>query len=156
MHVILDSLLFLRLIRPDAKRIMDLGAGAGVPGVPLKIVRRDAEVVLVEARQRRASFLSEVVRQLGLPGCSVVADRAEAVADRYAGTFDVVVMRCAGAPASLMPLALSFVGPGGSVVMSGPPAEVSSTRGEWGEWVDVDGVAPGERRRFLVVAKARG
>lgn len=149
-HVVLDSLLFLRVLPHDTARIMDLGAGAGVPGVPVKIIRRDAEVVLVEARQRRVSFLAEVVRQLGLTGCTVVPERAEAVADRYEGACDAVVMRCAGATHTVLPLALSFVRPGGVVVMAGPPEAFSIDRGDW---VETEGVVPGERRRFLVVRK---
>lgn len=149
-HVILDSLLFHRVVPRDAARIMDFGAGAGVPGVPMKIVRPDAEMVLVEARQRRASFLADVVRQLALSDCTVIAARAEAIADRYAGAFDAVVMRCAGAAEAVLPVALSFVRPSGVVVMTGPPRAFSSPRGEW---VETDGVAPGERRRFLVVRK---
>lgn len=150
-HVVLDSLLFLRVLPHDAARILDLGAGAGVPGVPIKIIRRDADVVLVEARQRRASFLAEVVRQLGLAGCTVVAERAEAIADRYAGACDAVVMRCAGATDSVLPLALRFVRPGGVVVMTGPPQAVATDRGDW---IETEGVVPGERRRFLVVRNA--
>lgn len=152
-NVILDSLLFLRVLPADARRVMDLGAGAGVPGVPLKVVRSEIEMVLLEARQRRASFLAEVVRQLGLSGCSVVAERAEAVADRYAGTFDAVVMRCAGRPTAVISLALQFVRTEGVVILSGPPDPEPTERGRW---LEVPGIDGDETRRFLVASRAPG
>lgn len=149
-HVVLDSLLFLRVLPAAARRVLDLGAGAGVPGVPLRIVRPDLEVTLLEARRRRASFLAEVVRELGLANCRVVGERAEAVASEIGATFDAVVMRCAGSPEDMVPLALRFVSPGGRVVVSGPPHRSS---GALGDWVEVEGARPGETRRFLVAMK---
>src|SRR5918992_1358518 len=65
-NLFLDSLLFLRILPPDIRSVMDLGAGAGIPGIPLKIVCSELHVTLLEARRRRAFFLSTVVRELGL------------------------------------------------------------------------------------------
>ena len=55
--LLLDSLLFLRVLSPDVQSILDFGAGAGLPGIPIKIVRPEIELTLLEARRRRASFL---------------------------------------------------------------------------------------------------
>ena len=62
---------------PHDARVIDIGSGAGLPGVVLAIVRPDIEVTLIEPLQRRCDFLSEVVADLGL-GVTVMRGRAEA------------------------------------------------------------------------------
>jgi 16S rRNA (guanine527-N7)-methyltransferase len=153
-NIVLDSLLFLRAVPRELAvegargTWLDLGSGAGVPGVPLAIIRPALAFVLVEARQRRASFLSEVVRALPLMNARVVADRAESIEHQMAGRVDAVVMRCAGDLSAILPVAKRFVVPGGVVVASGPPESVPVAEGQW---VEVDGVVAGATRRFLVV-----
>jgi 16S rRNA (guanine527-N7)-methyltransferase len=147
-NVILDSLLFLRLIPDSARLVLDLGAGAGIPGIPIAIVAREIRVVLVESRRRRASFLSAAIRELGLLGASVVNERAEALVGDHAGQFDAVVMRCAGPATEVLGIARRLVRPGGLVLMAGPPSPASGIEGEW-----VQVPAPHRRstRWFLVV-----
>jgi 16S rRNA (guanine527-N7)-methyltransferase len=120
----LDSLLFLRWVPPGRPRLLDLGAGAGIPGLPLKIVKPEITLTLVEARRRRASFLSAAVRELALDGVSVLAGRAEDLLEADPGlgaAFDVVVTRAAGPLPSILPLAMAFLRPGGRFIASGPP-----------------------------------
>lgn len=62
---------------PQSARLIDVGSGAGLPGVALAIARRDLTVVLVEPMARRATFLTEVVTELGLERTAVVRARAE-------------------------------------------------------------------------------
>lgn len=146
-HLFLDSLLFLRLLPLTARALVDLGSGAGMPGVPLKIVRSDVEMTLVESRRRRASFLSAVVRELGLAQTRIVADRIENRLTELEGRFDAVVMRCAGDVGELMPLAARLLAPGGVVIASGPPEPRPLALGEW---VVVPGLRPPSIRRFAV------
>lgn len=146
-RLLLDSLLFLRVLGESARRILDLGSGAGFPGIPLKIVRRDLALTLVESRRRRASFLSSVVRELGLEGVTVINARVEERIDALEGRFDAVVMRCAGDFARLLPLAARLVAPGGVVVASGPPIGQPPRAGEV---VSVAGVYPDRLRQFLI------
>jgi 16S rRNA (guanine527-N7)-methyltransferase len=146
-HLFLDSLLFLRLLPLTARALVDLGSGAGMPGVPLKIVRGDVEMTLVESRRRRASFLSAVVRELGLAQTRIVADRIENRLTELEGRFDAVVMRCAGDVGELMPLAARLLAPGGVVIASGPPEPRPLALGEW---VVVPGLRPPSIRRFAV------
>lgn len=75
-------------------RVVDIGSGAGFPGIPLAIARPDLDVVLVEPLLRRTVFLDEVVERLSLANVSVVRGRAEekAIIDRVGGA-DVVTSR---------------------------------------------------------------
>jgi 16S rRNA (guanine527-N7)-methyltransferase len=146
-NLFLDSLLFFRVLPENTRSMMDLGAGAGIPGIPLKIVQPRLQITLLEARQRRASFLSTVVRELGLIDATVIEGRAESLVPERGGEFDAVVMRCAGDLEELFPVAARFIRPGGVVVASGPPEpfELKS-----GEWIQVQGLRPGLTRRFAV------
>ena len=62
----------------DARRVVDVGSGGGLPGLPLKIARPDLEVTLIEADHDKAAFLVYACAQLGLEGVEVLARRAEA------------------------------------------------------------------------------
>lgn len=149
-NLFLDSLLFLRVLPAELGSLLDLGSGAGLPGIPLKLVRPEIELVLVESRRRRASFLSGAIRVLGLPGTRVINGRAEDLIRELAGHFDAVVMRCAGDTDTLLPLAVQFVVPGGAVIASGPPEPRPLARGDW---VTVAGWEPGKTRRFAVTRR---
>jgi 16S rRNA (guanine527-N7)-methyltransferase len=146
-HLFLDSLLFLRLLPSTVRVLADLGSGAGLPGLPLKIVCRDIEVALIESRRRRAMFLLSAVRTMNLVGIRVIERRVECAAEELAGRFDAVVMRCAGDVEAMIPLAASLLAAHGIVIASGPPkARAISV----GEWVMVPGLRPGTTRRFAL------
>jgi 16S rRNA (guanine527-N7)-methyltransferase len=137
-ELILDSLLFTPFLPRTATRVLDLGSGAGIPGIPLKIVSPALRFTLLDARRRRASFLATVVRELGLADTEVLSLRAEEALARRpearAG-FDVVVTRCAGRLASVARSAALFLAPGGRLIASGPP-DPGLVNGP-GEWVTV-------------------
>lgn len=120
--LIADSLLFLKLIPEDVRRLLDVGSGAGFPGIPITIVRPDISVTLLDSRQRRASFLRAVVRGLQLAQTEVVDQRLESLSSTHAGIFDVAVMRCAGKVDRLLPFVLPLLRTGGLLISSGPPA----------------------------------
>ena len=146
-NLFLDSLLFLRVLPPHLGSMVDLGSGAGFPGIPIKIVRPHLEVALIESRSRRVSFLSTVLRELALDRIRVVAGRVESLPKEMVGAFEAVVMRCAGDLGRLLPQARKLLAPGGVVVLSGPPRPVPLDRGEW---VEVPGIKPGRTRRFAM------
>src|SRR5205823_7291988 len=79
----------------DARRLVDVGSGGGLPGLPLKIVRPDLEVTLIEADQAKAAFLVQAAARLVLRDVEVVAMRAEDAGHdpRYRDSFDVAVAR---------------------------------------------------------------
>lgn len=93
---LLNSAVVGELLDLDA-RVVDIGSGAGLPGIPLAIARRDLDVVLLEPMLRRSDFLREVVSELGL-AVEVVRGRAEdrAVRDRLSGA-DATVSRAVAA-----------------------------------------------------------
>lgn len=116
-----------------------------MPGVPLKVVLSGTAVTLLEARAKRISFLSAVVRELALRDCEVLHARVEDVALDRPGRYDAVVMRCAGDPADLKPSALRLLRPGGVMIASGPPRRRGTVSGHWRE---IDG--PLGRRQFWI------
>jgi 16S rRNA (guanine527-N7)-methyltransferase len=121
-NVFLDSLCFFGALPHGITSVADVGSGAGVPGIPMAIVRPDISFSLIEARERRASFLSTVVRELELVHVEVVSARVETLANQYVGGFDAVVMRCAGEIGAVLDSALRLVRCGGVVIVSAPPA----------------------------------
>lgn len=121
----LDSLACLPLIPPEAKRAVDVGSGAGFPGLPLKLARPDLSFTLVEASRKKATFLRHVVRQLGLTGVRVVQRRAEEAATDAdeASAYDVALARAVALPSDQARLVRPFLHPGGLfLVQIGPTA----------------------------------
>ena len=99
---------------PDTCSVIDLGSGAGLPGVVIAMLRPDAKVILLEPMARRVAFLEECVRVLGLANTSVCRGRAEDVAGQLAA--DVVTARAVAPLERLAGLALGLARPGGLVL----------------------------------------
>jgi 16S rRNA (guanine527-N7)-methyltransferase len=101
---------------PDGARVVDVGSGAGLPGIPLALARPDISVVLVEPLARRVDWLREVVKDLGLP-VEIERGRAEepGVRARWEGA-DVVTARAVAPLARLAGWALPLTRPGGALV----------------------------------------
>ena len=119
-------------------RFLDLGSGAGIPGVILLEHWPAARGVLLDSRPRRCSYLEETVRALGLLGrASVACGRAEELARQASlrGTFELVVARGFGPPATTAECAVGFLAPGGRLAVSEPPG--APDPGRWPE----DGLA---------------
>lgn len=100
----------------EGARIVDIGSGAGLPGIPLAIARPDLTVQLVEPLLRRTTFLNEVVEDLGLAHVEVIRGRAEErdVLD-HAGGADVVTSRAVAPLGKLTRWSLPLVKKGGSM-----------------------------------------
>lgn len=150
-HLFLDSLLFLRVLPAGTREVLDLGAGAGFPGLPLRIVSPEMLLTLIEARRRRVSFLSTVVRELGLGGVQVIGARAEEVAREQAERFDAVVMRCAGPPDAMLSLGRRFVRPGGVVLAT---ASSEARPSAFGHRITVPRTGRAGGRAFVVLDAA--
>ncbi len=114
---------------PDGARVVDLGSGAGLPGIPLALARPDISVVLVEPLARRVDWLREVVEDLGLP-VEIERGRAEepGVRARWEGA-DVVTARAVAPLARLAGWALPLLRTGGSLLaLKGASAADEVTR----------------------------
>ncbi len=111
--------------------LLDVGSGAGFPGLVVKIVRPDWPLTLVEPREKRAVFLRHLIRTLGLEGVRVLSDRLEtdnAFVRRY-GRFPWLTCRALFPAPEFLPRAREVTAPGGMVyVMQGPRAEAPPRR----------------------------
>ena len=106
-------------------RVVDLGSGAGLPGLVLALADAGLEVVLLEARERRCAFLGAAIRRLELQGrVDVLHERAESAgrSPEHRGSFDVAVARAFGPPAVTAECAAPLLVVGGHLVVSEPPA----------------------------------
>jgi 16S rRNA (guanine527-N7)-methyltransferase len=102
------------LAPPHLATLVDLGSGAGLPGIVLALLLPDVQVILLERMERRAAFLQECVRVLGLRNALVRCGRAEDLAGQIAA--DVVTARAVAPMERLAGLALGLARPGGLVL----------------------------------------
>jgi 16S rRNA (guanine527-N7)-methyltransferase len=121
---------------PTGARVLDVGSGAGLPGLPMALARPDVRVELVEPLLRRTRWLEDVVAELGL-GEQVVVTRARADARRGAGA-DVVTARAVAPLPRLLPLCAPLLRPGGTLLaLKGASAEeevAAVPRSGWTGW----------------------
>ena len=118
-----DSLSVVPHIDRDAQSLIDVGTGAGFPGVPLAIALPSLRVTLLDAVNKRVGFLNSVVEELRLGGVRAIHARAEDAAhtDEHREAYDLAVSRAVAALPVLTEYALPFVRPGGRfIAMKGP------------------------------------
>ncbi|KOF57521.1 16S rRNA methyltransferase [Clostridium sp. DMHC 10] len=107
-------------------KIIDVGTGAGLPGIPIKIMNDKAEVVLLDSLQKRINFLNEIIDQLKLDGIKTIHGRAEDFgADlNYREKFDVAISRAVANMAVLAEFCMPFVKKNGYfIALKGPAVE---------------------------------
>lgn len=117
-HFIDSIVLVPHLKKKTNISILDVGTGAGFPGIPLKILLPEINVVLLDSLNKRVSFLQTVIDELGLQGISAVHGRAEDFGrqPRFRESYDIVVSRAVARLSVLAELCLPFVKMGGSFV----------------------------------------
>ena len=146
-NVVIGSLAFLTRVPEGTRTVADIGSGAGIPGVPIAVVRPDLRVTLIEARRRRVSFLATVVRELELTGVEIIEGRMEELVPLLGDRFDVAVVRCVAAPDSITSPALAVVRPGGALIVSAGPS--NSDRGD----TTVVHLPGGSQRHFTLIRR---
>jgi 16S rRNA (guanine527-N7)-methyltransferase len=99
--------------------LLDIGTGAGMPGIPLKIVHPRAKLVLLDSVAKKTAFLHDAVRELALEGVDIVTRRAEDIGhlSEYRETFDLVVCRAVSQLATVAEITLPFCRIGGLAVI---------------------------------------
>ena len=105
------------------KKIIDIGTGGGFPGIPLKIVNRDLDVVLLDSLNKRIIFLNEVIDKIGLKNIIAMHGRAEELSIKplYREQFDVCISRAVASLDTLSEYCIPFVKVGGHFIsMKGP------------------------------------
>lgn len=118
----LDSLTPLRFLS-GVKSVLDMGAGAGFPGIPLKIVLPDIQVTLLDSVEKKVNFLRHIIRTLRLKGIEAVSGRAESpeLVQRLSGSFDCVISRAFAGLEAFITLGLPYLKTGGVLLaMKGP------------------------------------
>ena len=114
----LDSLTALQFIDNQRARIIDIGSGAGFPGIPLKIARPDLQLYLMESNRKKVSFLKHIVRLLNLTETVVLYERAENLIkdNKWKDFFDVVISRAVFKLPEFLSLGAFFLAPQGTLI----------------------------------------
>lgn len=112
--LLLDSLALLSLVKGNT--LLDIGSGAGFPGLVLALARPELEVTLLEGRAKKVSFQKQAIRLLGLAG-RVRAVQGRAGVDLLGERFDTVTLRAVAGLAESLALARPYLAPGGVVLL---------------------------------------
>ena len=116
---IFNSLPLITLM-PNSATVIDIGSGAGLPGIVLGLARPDLQITLLEPLERRANFLLEAITQLGLTNLQVVRGRAEEHKSRY----QIVTARAVAPLPKLLQISWRLIAPGGKLLaLKGESAE---------------------------------
>ena len=136
------------LAQGPIKTAIDLGSGAGFPGVPFALLAPEIQVTLIESNQKKSTFLKELIYLLGLRNVKVFSGRAES----YSQSADLVMLRAVEKFAEVLPLALRLVSPDGRLALLIGTAQVELAKSlllgvRWQEPV----VIPSGHSRVLLV-----
>jgi 16S rRNA (guanine527-N7)-methyltransferase len=149
-----ESFFAAKLLFPESRRetVIDVGSGAGFPGLPLAMFVPEAELTLIEADGKKAVFLNEVIRALGLRNAKVFNHRAET----YTSAAGLVTMRAVEKFDRTLAVALGLVRPGGRIALMIGVAQLAQTESFGGivAW-ERPQTMPGGTARVLLVGTKR-
>jgi len=129
-HHVLDSLAAVPAFK-DAKNVLDVGAGGGLPGIVLAIARPDMQVSLIDTVHKKTAFLTQVKAELGLKNVTVYTMKVQ---DLKAGPFDVITSRAFADLSDFVNWSGHLLAEGGQFIAlkgTAPPEEQERLPGEW-------------------------
>jgi 16S rRNA (guanine527-N7)-methyltransferase len=118
---IFDSLQYARVVKDPKSRVMDIGSGAGFPGIPLKVIFPELHLTLVDSQRKRTNFLRNCARKMALNDVEVFTHRAEALGDEFLARFDLILFRGVGEVSYCLELAMPYLKTGGRVAFKKDP-----------------------------------
>jgi len=118
-----DSLLYLKAIPHGEIKVADVGSGAGFPGIPIKIIRPEIEMYLIEPSRKKSAFLKHIIRQLGLKRIEVIERRIEEVKvnQEFSSLVDVAVTRALFSIKDFLKKASHIVRQDGTLILNKGP-----------------------------------
>jgi 16S rRNA (guanine527-N7)-methyltransferase len=141
---------------PGRERVLDVGSGAGFPGLPMKIWADEVQLTMVEANHKKSTFLREVVRAIAEQDVSVTSERAESLAaNPNFVPADVVTMRAVERFVEILPVALTLLAPGGRIALLVGRNQVASLKGDMGIIWDPPRRVPESESRELCLGTKR-
>ena len=115
-ELVADSLMPLPYL-PDTGRCLDVGSGAGIPAIPLKICRPAMKFFLMEPNSKKGSFLKQIIRLCGLKGIEIIRDRIETRLDPFPFTqYDMITSRAMAPLPKLIEWCAPHLAPGGLMI----------------------------------------
>lgn len=117
----LDSLLYIKALPSSPFHMADIGTGAGFPGMPVKITMPEIALTLIESSRKKAAFLRNIVRTLGLKRVAVLEERIEHLGSEFGQSFDTIVSRATFSIREFLAVACPYVRPGGTLVLNKGP-----------------------------------
>lgn len=156
-RLILEPLVAAGEISETAISLIDIGSGGGSPALPLKLALPRLALVMVESRMRKAAFLQEAIRELGLKEARVERARFEVLAESpdFAGCMDIVTVRAIRVGAAELTALKAFLRPGGLLLWFRAGHEVQATTTGLEEVGDCS-LVPALGSRLLILRKLAG
>lgn len=111
----LDSMTPVKFIK-HGSALLDIGSGAGFPGIPLKIAEPSLKVTLLDSVNKKVTFMKHIIAELGLTGIEAVHSRAEELATTKKGSYDVVISRALTNLSDFVKLGEPFLKPDGILI----------------------------------------
>lgn len=149
----MDSLAAFDLFN-DRQTVLDMGTGAGFPGLPLKLYRPSLSMVLIDGSRKKVNFVSHLIRLLALNEVRAIQIRSEKLSSDnfHRHAYDVVVSRAVCSLAELIPQTIAFVKPQGRI-LAWKAARVEQEIAELLSLTEADGLAGGDGTRLAITQK---
>jgi 16S rRNA (guanine527-N7)-methyltransferase len=143
----LESILCAQALPKSIRTLLDFGSGAGFPGIPIALMRNDIEVTLAESQNKKAAFLREAVRTLGLTA-KVHSGRAEELKTK----FDCITLRAVDKMETAVPAAIQLLAPHGwlAILITIEDASAIQTQTSQTIWLPPQPLPPGTNRVLLL------